>query len=73
MALDKNDFKFSLNPSWSHCEWDYRIVETKKNRFFAELLVLDEYDDYLMQWKVYETSPKFNMYLIIGMKKKFNG
>ena len=65
MAPKNNDPKFFPDFSWQHCEWSYRIVEIKKKKknrkshFVAELLILDEYDGYLMDWKVVETSPKF--------------
>lgn len=59
MWVKVNSLDINPNSSWKHCEWNCKILKNIENEFIAELWILDEYDDYLMQWKIYQTSPVF--------------
>lgn len=46
---------------WNHAEWSVEVLFLPlKNRYKAKLWVRDEYDDYLVQWKIYLVSPEFD-------------
>jgi hypothetical protein len=61
---EKNISSFDIDEAlfgWNHAEWKAEIVFLlNKNKYKAKLWVWDEYDDYLVQWKVYLTSPELD-------------
>lgn len=61
---EKRVSKFGIDEAlfgWNNAEWSAEIVFLPpKNKYKAKLWIWDEYDDYLVQWKVYLTSPKLD-------------
>lgn len=58
--LKRVDIECSIE-DWEAARWCYEIISFERDTVFqANLWLFDEYEGYLVRWKVYRTSPKFS-------------